>query len=464
MQGYSDVTGTGLRIHNGYLYYSNTTRVFRSRLTEGELLPEARRDTIVTLVEGIGHMEKPFTFDGAGNIYVNVGSMSNCCEVKLRTGNTPGDDPCKELETRAGIWKFSDSQTGQVQDLGKRYATGIRNAVALSWNNEVNRLFALQHGRDDLHRYWPDRFTEEQNLELPSEIFFDLEEGDDMGWPYCYYDHIQKAHFLNPEYGGDGKITERCENVKMPLMGFPGHWGPNDLLFYKGSMFPEKYRSGAFVAFHGSWNRLGHEQQGFKVVFIPMKDGKPSGDWEVFADGFIGPEPITNPADAYFRPCGLAEGPDGSLYIVDSQHGRVWRILYYPGGITKYEDRPLFRHGETGQEVLVAESLKEGKSVYDMYCLACHMPNGLGAPGMNPPLVGTDWVVGDKTRLIKVVLNGLSDPIEINGEKYQNVMAPHSFLTDKQIADVLTFIRQTWGNQADPVTQEEVKKVRSQNN
>lgn len=336
MQGYSDVTGTGLRIHNGYLYYSNTTQVFRSRLTEGELLPEAQRDTVVTLVEGIGHMEKTFTFDGAGNIYVNVGSMSNCCEVKLRTGNTPGDDPCVELETRAGIWKFSDSQTGQMQELSKRYATGIRNAVALSWNNQVNRLFALQHGRDDLHRYWPDLFTEEQNLELPSEIFFDLEEGDDMGWPYCYFDHKQNAHFLNPEYGGDGKKSDRCKNVKMPLMGFPGHWGPNDLLFYKGTMFPEKYRNGAFAAFHGSWNRLGHEQQGFKVVFIPMKDGKPSGNWEVFADGFIGPKPITNPSDAYFRPCGLAEGPDGSLYIVDSQHGRVWRIFYYPDGITRY--------------------------------------------------------------------------------------------------------------------------------
>lgn len=95
-------------------------------------------------------------------------------------------------------------------------------------------------------------------------------------------------------------------------------------------MFPEKYRHGAFIAFHGSWNRLGHEQQGYKVVFVPMKDGKPSGDWEVFADGFAGEGPITSPGSAKYRPTGLAEGPDGSLYIADSQHGRVWRIVYYP--------------------------------------------------------------------------------------------------------------------------------------
>nr|PZN55559.1 MAG: sorbosone dehydrogenase [Bacteroidota bacterium] len=341
IQGFSEIGGTGIEIHNGYLYYSDRTHVYRSRLRDGELLPDEARDTIVTLVDGQGHMEKPFTFDGKGGMYVNVGSLSNNCEIQLRTPDSKGDDPCRELETRAGIWKFDDNTLNQTQDVAHRYATGIRNAVALTWHNQTNRLYAAVHGRDDLHRYWPALYTEEQNLELPAEIFIDVNEGDNFGWPYCYYDHQQGKFFTNPEYDGDGTKSDRCEGFKEPLVGFPGHWGPNDILIYEGDMFPEKYRHGAFIAFHGSWNRLGHEQQGYKVVFVPMKDGKPSGDWEVFADGFAGEGPITSPGAARFRPTGLAQGPDGSLYISDSQHGRVWRIVYYPDEMPAPVDRNL---------------------------------------------------------------------------------------------------------------------------
>lgn len=342
IQGFSDIPGTGIEIHNGYLYYSDRTHIYRSHLRDGELLPEEARDTLVTLVDGQGHMEKPFTFDGKGGMYVNVGSYTNNCEMQLRSPDSKGNDPCTELETRAGIWKFDDNTLNQTQDLAHRFATGIRNAVALTWDNQTNKLYAAAHGRDDLHRFWPAVYTEEQNLELPAEIFIDVSEGDDFGWPYCYYDHLQGKMITNPEYGGDGKKSDRCEGVKQPLVGFPGHWGPNDILIYQGNMFPEKYRHGAFIAFHGSWNRLGHEQQGYKVVFVPMKDGKPSGDWEVFADGFAGSGPINNPGSAAFRPTGLAEGPDGSLYISDSQHGRIWRIVYYPEEMPEPVQRPLF--------------------------------------------------------------------------------------------------------------------------
>jgi glucose/arabinose dehydrogenase/mono/diheme cytochrome c family protein len=463
LAGYSAVTGTGIKIHKGYLYYSDQTHVYRSRMTPGELMPATERDTIATLVDGVGHMEKTFTFDNQGNLYVNVGSKSNCCEEPLRTPNSRGPDPCIELETRAGIWMFDDSEAGQIQRLDLRYATGIRNAVALTWNSDIGRLFALQHGRDDLHRYWPDLFTEEENLELPSEIFFDLEKGDDMGWPYCYYDHIRGLKLLNPEYGGDGEMGERCANAKTPLLGFPGHWGPNDVLFYQGDLFPEKYKHGAFVAFHGSWNRLNHEQQGFNVIFIPMKEGKPSGNWEVFAEGFTGPAPVTNPNKAFFRPCGLAEGPDGSLYICDSQHGRVWRVLYYKDGIPQYIDRRLYQPVDEEALSQAGTVSGPGKEVYTMYCQQCHMDNGRGAPGMNPPLVGTKMVNGDKSELIKIILNGFSQPVEIDGERYQNIMASHAFLSDQQIADVLTFIRNNWGNSSGPVTRDEVAKVRAAN-
>jgi len=461
IKGYSNVTGTGIELHNGYLYYADETHVFRSKMTEGELLPAEALDTLVTLVEGVGHMAKTFTFDDKGGMYVNIGSTSNCCEINLRMPHTAGDDPCKELETRAGIWKFDDNTLGQKQDLKFRYATGIRNAVALTWNAGVGRLYALQHGRDDLHRYWPEFYTEDQNLELPSEIFFDLEQGDDMGWPYCYYDHIQGKKFLNPEYGGDGVKSDRCEKAKTPLLGFPGHWAPNDVLFYKGDLFPEKYKQGAFIAFHGSWNRLGHEQQGFKVVFVPMKDGKPSGPYEVFADGFLGPEPITNPGNAFFRPCGLAEGPDGSLYISDSQHGRIWRIVYYKDGIEKTADRTLYKPEVTKEEEPVSNELVAGQTVYNTYCAPCHQRDGKGAPGMNPPLAGINIVTGDKTNLINIVLKGYDKKDKINGETYQNVMPPHNWLTDQQIADVLTYIRKSFGNKADDVKVDEVAKVRA---
>jgi mono/diheme cytochrome c family protein len=265
---------------------------------------------------------------------------------------------------------------------------------------------------------------------------------------------------MNPEYGGDGKKAERCEVAKNPLLGFPGHWAPNDILIYKGSLFPAKYKNGAFIAFHGSWNRLGHEQQGYKVVFIPMKDGKPSGSWEVFADGFTGQSAITNPSNAFFRPVGLAEGPDGSLYISDSQHGRIWRIMYYAEEMPAPLNRTLFQPIALENPEPVPDELMAGKRVYDKFCVQCHMNNGKGAPGMNPPLSGVSIVTGDKSQLIKIVLNGLSEPMVINGETYNNAMPSHSFLSDQQIADVLTYIRGTFGNKAETVKPEEVASSR----
>jgi glucose/arabinose dehydrogenase/mono/diheme cytochrome c family protein len=462
IEGYSEVTGTGIKLHKGHLYFASRTEVFRAKLHKGELLPSGPIDTLVHLVDGTGHMEKTFTFDGRGNMFVNVGSSSNACMEEQRTEGSPGIYPCVELETRAGIWKFSDEESDQQQTLDKRYATGIRNAVALAWNFQEDKLYALQHGRDDLHRFWPDYYTEEDNLELPAEEFFDIEEGDDFGWPYCYYDQFKEQLLRCPEYGGDGVSTEGCEGAKKPLIGFPGHWGPNDLIFYTGKMFPEKYHNGAFVAFHGSWNRLGSEQQGYCVVFIPMENGSPSGDWEVFADGFKG-GPIESSGDALFRPCGLAQGPDGSLFVVDSQKGRIWRIMYYEDGIPGYNDIPTTLTTTEEIEEEIDEALLPGKKVYQTYCAACHMTSGKGAPSMNPPLIETEWVLGDSERLIKIVLNGFTEPTEINGEIYQNIMTSHAFLTDQQIADVLSFVRNSWGNKASYITVDEVAEVRANN-
>lgn len=101
-----------------------------------------------------------------------------------------------------------------------------------------------------------------------------------------------------------------------------------------------------------------------------------------------------------------------------------------------------------------------GQSIYEQYCLACHQANGSGVPNLNPPLRGTDWVLGDKIRLINVLLKGLQGQ-EIEGEFYDNAMPAHAFLDDSQIAGVLTYIRSNFGNKADAVTADEVKAVRA---
>jgi len=190
----------------------------------------------------------------------------------------------------------------------------------------VNDLYAMQHGRDDLDRLFPEKYTKEQRVELPAEEMFRIRKGDDFGWPYCYYDPAQKAKVQAPEYGGDGKSTKGCENKQKPIYAFPAHWAPNGLLFYTGNQFPEKYKNGAFIAFHGSWNRAPDPQQGYTVVFLPFKDGMPSGDYEVFADGFAGPR--KTPGDSAHRPCGLAQDSDGSLYVSDDHGGRIWKVTY----------------------------------------------------------------------------------------------------------------------------------------
>jgi glucose/arabinose dehydrogenase len=112
------------------------------------------------------------------------------------------------------------------------------------------------------------------------------------------------------------------------MVAFPGHMAPNGLLFYTGNQFPEKYKNGAFIAFHGSWNRSPLPQEGYYVAFVPFKDGKPSGEREIFAKGFAGVSVVNTPREAEHRPCGLAQGPDGSLFVTDDVKGSVYRISY----------------------------------------------------------------------------------------------------------------------------------------
>ena len=119
-----------------------------------------------------------------------------------------------------------------------------------------------------------------------------------------------------------------------------------------------------------------------------------------------------------------------------------------------------FTHRETKQAGITA-SLKRGEEVFAQYCLGCHQANGGGVPNLNPPLIKTKWVLGDKKELIKVILQGLSGEIVINDDTYNNAMPPHNFLNDQQVADVLTYVRNSFGNKAAAVKPAEVKAVRS---
>ena len=477
---YKDVgsLANGMRIHKGYLYYSSSLAIYRSKLTPGKLIPESEMETVLTDDHGHGahwHITKPVSFDDKGFMYVPFGTPSNnCMDMANTPGGKPGQPgifPCPELEQHAGIWRFDANKTGLTQKDGTLFATGLRSIVAMDWNKTDKSLYVLQHGRDNLHRLFPELFTAWQSAVLPSEEFFKIKEGDDAGWPYYYYDQIQKKQLMTPEYGGDGKKEGKGKELAQPLIGFPGHWAPNDLYFYQGNQFPARYKNGAFIAFHGSTNRAPYPQAGYFVAFVPFKNGAPTGDWEVFADGFAGVDPIVNVRDAIYRPMGIAMGPDGSLYISETEKGKIWRVIYKgdkknfgTAQLAEMEKHKLLSHIRTPDEV--KDNLEKGKipekaKLYNTYCAACHQNDGKGDGNRFPPLGGTDWVTGDKTKLLNTLLKGLNGEIVVNDKPYNGLMPAHNFLKDEEVANILNYIRQNFGNTASAVSVEEVKEYRN---
>lgn len=329
---FGDFGGTGIYIKDGYLYASSNTEVFRYKLDEQfNVVDPANPEKLVSgLIDRSQHETKSLVLDNEGNIYVNIGAFSNACQEQDRTKGSKGMMPCPVLDSAGGIWMFKASVTNQGYKDGVKYATGLRNVVGLDWNQELNQLFVMQHGRDQLNTLYPDLFNDQQSAELPAECMFAVKQGDHCGWPFTYYDPQQKKKILAPEYGGDGKKEGGAEYID-PAAAYPAHMAPNGLLFYTGNQFPEKYKNGAFIAFHGSWNRAPEPQAGYFVVFQPFKDGKPSGDWEVFADGFSGSKENTASGNAQHRPCGLAQGPNGELYVTDDKIGTIYKIEYQAG-------------------------------------------------------------------------------------------------------------------------------------
>ena len=328
--------GSGIAWGNGSLYLGANDRVLRFPLASGQLTPTGAGEVVVSGLPSTGdHISKTLVLAGPQTLYVNIGSASNSCQVNNRQAQSPGVFPCPELPVRAGVWVFNPAGTNQAQSTGRRYATGLRNMVALAVNPVNNALYGVQHGRDMLFENWPQFFTQEEDAVLPAEEFVRIADGSDNGWPYCYYDAVfENKKVLAPEHGGNGQIVTgsgiNCATYNQPLASFGGHWAPNGMTFYTGTQFPERYRNGVFVAFHGGFDRAPLPNEGYKVMFIPMgSNGSPSGASEIFADGFAGSTgPL--PANALHRPVGITEGPDGSLYVSDDRGGRIWRIVYRP--------------------------------------------------------------------------------------------------------------------------------------
>jgi len=443
------------------------------------LVPQGEAELIVkddykNATYGYEHIAKPLAFDGQGNIYVAFGSPGDVCQEQNRRPGSPGMDPCPQLEWHAGIWRFDANKLNQTQEKdGYRYATGIRSVVAMEWNQSENTLYAVQHGRDNFSRTWPGMYSAWESALLPSEEFFRVEEGTNGGWPYYYYDQIQEKKLLNPEYGGDKTIEADPSEITLPIMGFPGHYAPNDLHFYQGDQFPTRYKNGAFVAFHGSTIRGPYPQAGYFVGFVPFENGKPSGPWEVFADGFAMLDTIVNTGDAAARPMGLSTGPDGSLYITESVQGKVWRVMY-KGNKNSFADNALakmearknartsIKNPDPEKDNLELGMIESGAKIYNLYCSTCHQRDGKGDGARFPPLAGTDWVTGNKRRLIELVLNGMEGPIIVNEVAYNQIMPAHNFLSDDDVASVLTYIRKSFGNDANSVSPGEVKRIREE--
>ncbi len=445
--------GTGIAIYNGALYAEIDDRIVRYRLPAEGLAPKGAPETIVSGLPLTGdHPMHPFAIDKDGNLFVDVASATNSCQPQNRMPNVRGATPCKELETRAGIWRYDANKTGQRFSPAERYATGIRNADGIAVGLDGMELYATQHGRDELSENWSKLYTPEEGANLPAEELLKVEQGGDYGWPECYFDDTQDKLVLAPEYGGDGgKAVGVCAEKKGPVASFPAHWAPNDLVLYSGGQFPDAYRGGAFIAFHGSWNRAPFPQGGYNVVFQPLKDGKAAGKYVVFADGFAGA--VKEPGKAAHRPSGVAIGPDGSLFISDDQNGRIWRVTFTGNpkttgiepapqpkqgaaatGSSPSAQPPEGVHPEAGAETTGSLPVPPGQTAAQVAlgdrifhgqvggapCTGCHGSDGTGTP-LGPDLTSGKWTWGDGSisSIADTITNGVPNP-----KNYSSGMPP----------------------------------------
>jgi glucose/arabinose dehydrogenase/mono/diheme cytochrome c family protein len=435
--------GTGIGIYDGWLYAELNDKILKYPLQKGSAVPGAASQIVVSgLPLGGDHPMHPFAIDASGALYIDVASATNSCQVKNRSLKSPGVDPCTELATRGGIWRYDAKKTGQLFSPAQRFATGIRNGEGFGLGS--GHIFVTQHGRDQLHTNWPDVIKDaDQEATLPAEELLLLKKDGDYGWPECYYDPFLKSLVLAPEYGGDGKTAGVCAQKSAPVAIFPAHWAPNDMVLYDKQQFPARYRNGVFIAFHGSWNRAPYPQGGYNVVYQALSGEKASGGCEIFADGFAGPD--KSPGKAAHRPTGLAVGPDGALYVADDVAGRIYRIVYRgapgaagamtpvacpsateaPGVIAAVSATPPEgTHPDAGSDTGALNAppgatpaiVALGYRVYHGLagggtCVGCHGASGAGTP-LGPDLTSGKWLWsnGSYQGIALTIARGVAQP------------------------------------------------------
>jgi glucose/arabinose dehydrogenase/mono/diheme cytochrome c family protein len=468
--------GTGIGLYKGSLYAEINDKIVRYTLPVGSLVPRGPAVPIVTgLPLGGDHPMHPFMIDHDGSLYIDVATATNACQMQNRTPKSAGIDPCTELETRGGIWRYDANKANQTFSPAGRFATGIRNAEGFAID-AAGEIFVTQHGRDQLHANWPDLYKPEEEATLPAEELLLLRRGGDYGWPECYYDGLQGKLVLAPEYGGDGgKTAGPCAAKNAPIAAFPAHWAPNAMALYDRQQFPAHYRHGVFIAFHGSWDRAPYPQAGYNVVFQALAGDHASGRCEIFADGFAGA--LKSPGQAEHRPSGLAVAPDGALFVSDDVRGRIYRIVYRggagaEGGTPKYTACPSAfapagpisaddakppegTHPDAGAAADAAslpvpagattEMVALGDRIYHgqvgaATCTGCHGADAKGTP-LGPDLTVTRWLWGDGSyaAIEKIITAGVPQP-----KQYRSPMPPMggAQLSTDQVSAVAAYI---WG-------------------
>lgn len=275
----------GMAFQNGYLYVANTNSIVRYKYTAGDITAQGAPEKLVDLIPG-GHGWRNVIFNAAGTkMYVSVGSSSN---------NDAGED-CR----RAAILEFNPDGTGE-----RIFASGIRNPEGLAWQPGVNNVLWTSVNERDGY-----------GDNLPPDYITSVKDGGFYGWPYSY-----TGQNYDPRYVGG--MPDLVKKALVPDVLIEAHSAAVGLAFYTGTQFPQRFRNGAFVGLHGSWNSsVAH---GYKVIFVPFANGKP-GPTEDFLTGFV-----VDPAAAskWGRPVGVTVARDGSLLVADDSGGKIWQVKY----------------------------------------------------------------------------------------------------------------------------------------